>query len=127
MERKNSIEEIVKEFDRNMKGGEIIALVVFDRDGRLIACAVQDEAAGEFLSVIGGGLLSMTEKVLDSMDMNPLDRTIIETTRGNILLENLGKEFGIILIASPGVSIGRARMMLKGVVQKLKGISGISL
>ncbi len=119
MERKYRLEYLMKILRDNMQDNGILAIAIFDRHGNPVAYAVQDGIGGEELSARGGGLLSTSLKVMESLNMAPMERAVIETGRGIILLEYLKNELGIILVASPGISVGRARLITGRLVRKI--------
>ncbi len=119
MKREYRIEHLMKILRDNMRDNGILAIAIFDRHGNPVAYAVQDGIGGEELSARGGGLLSTSLKVMESLNMAPMERVVIETGRGIILLEHLKNELGIILVASPGISVGRARLITGKLVRKI--------
>ncbi len=120
MHLNDNIERMMKEMVQSMHDGEILALAIFDRDGNPIAYAVQDDMKGEDISAAGGGLLSMSARIMGSLNMAPAHRTIIETTKGNILIEDLHDGLGIVVVVSPGISIGRAKLLLEKLSRRFR-------
>ncbi len=108
---------ILNEF---MKNDGILAISIFDRDGNSMAHAARDDIEGDALSTTGGGLLSMSIKLMKSLNMDSMERTIIETGKGTIMLEHLQNGLGILLVASPGIPVGRIRLIMLNLVRKIQ-------
>ncbi len=120
MNRHDSIENLIKILNGNMQNDGILAIAIFDRDGNPVAYAAQDHIKGDEISATGGGLLSMSIKVMESMNMAPMERVILETDKGTILLEHLQNGLGIILVTSPGISVGRARLIMLNLTRRIR-------
>ncbi len=62
----------------------------------------------------------MSIKLMKSLNMDSMERTIIETGKGTIMLEHLQNGLGILLVASPGIPVGRIRLIMLNLVRKIQ-------
>jgi len=129
--RHGGIESGLKELliDLQSKTQGVAGFVVFTRDGFPIVSTVEfgdmfrgdfgEVTDGEFFSAIGAGILSLAERTLEQMSMLPLDRLLVESPKGNVIVESVNEDLGIMAISYPNVPVGLVRMAVETARRKV--------
>lgn len=121
------IKEALESVQRQTQG--ISGFVVFTRDGFPITGTMHSERLvgdyehmtdSEFFAAIGAGIVSLSERTLEQMDMLPMDKMIIESPKGNIVVEKVDDYIGVMAISRPDAPLGLVRMALERVKRKVK-------
>ena len=108
----------------------IAGFVVFTRDGFPVVSTVEfgdmfrgdfyDVGEGEFFAAIGAGILSLARRTLEQMGMLPLDKLLVESPKGNVIVEQVNEDVGIMAISYPDVPVGLVRMAVDSARRKIK-------
>ncbi len=132
----NSIEVQIKEIlvGIQKQAPGIMGFVVFTRDGfpitgtmhmnKSIASDYDNVTDSEFFAAIGAGILSLSERTLEQMNMLPLDKMTVESPRGNIVVEKVDDYIGVMAVSRPDAPVGLVRMALEKAKNKLKELLG---
>jgi len=130
--RAGGIESGLKEllYDLQTKTQGLAGFVLFTKDGFPIVSTVefgdmyrgefQEVTDGEFFAAIGAGILSLAQRTLEQMSMMPLTRLLVESPRGNVIVEQVDDELGIMAISYPGIPVGLVRMAVESARRKVK-------
>lgn len=65
------------------------------------------------ISAASAAALGSVGEVMHSLEYGSLEQLIVETDYGRVLMEEMGNEYAIIVIASNDANIGMIRIMLK--------------
>ncbi len=108
----------------------IAGFVVFTRDGFPVVSTVElgdmfrngfyGVEEGEFFAAIGAGIFSLARRTLEQMNMLPFDRILVESPRGNVIVEAVDDEVGIMAISYPDVPVGLVRMAVESARKKVR-------
>ncbi len=120
--------EILRELQARTEG--IAGFVVFTRDGFPVVSTVEfgdmfrgdfeEVNEGEFFAAIGAGILSLARRTLEQMGMLPLDRLLVESPSGNVIVEQVNDDLGIMAISYPSVPVGLVRMAVESARRKVR-------
>lgn len=126
------IREILVAIQKQAPG--IMGFVVFTKDGFPITGTIYSDSVmvreydnvsdNEFFAAIGAGILSLSERTLEQMNMLPLDKMTVESPRGNIVVEKVDDYIGVMAVSRPDAPVGLVRMALEKAKKKLKGLLG---
>ncbi len=124
----SGLRQILHDLQERTQG--VAGFVVFTKDGFPIVSTVEfgdmfrgdlhDVGEGEFFAAIGAGILSLAQRTLEQMGMMPLDRLLVESPRGNVIVEQVDGDVGIMAIAYPNVPVGLVRIAVETARRKIK-------
>ena len=112
----NRIGDILEGIQKEVTG--LLGFVLFTMDGFPIKSTMvhkTDTAISEqeLFSAIGAGLISLAEKALKQIELMPMDKLTIESTNGNIIVERVNQDVGIMALALPSTPLGMVRIAVK--------------
>ncbi len=122
------LRDLLKDLQSKTQG--LAGFVIFTKDGFPIVSTVEfgnmfrgefeEVTDGEFFAAIGAGILSLAQRTLEQMGMLPLDRLLVESPKGNVIVEQVNEDMGIMAISYPGVPVGLVRMAVESARKKVR-------
>lgn len=73
------------------------------------------------ISAASAAALGSVGEVMNSLEYGSLEQLIVETDYGRVLMEEMGNEYAIIVIASNDANIGMIRIMLRRALGECEG------
>ncbi len=112
----NRIGDVLEGIHKEITG--LLGFVLFTMDGFPIKSTLvhkTDNAISEqeLFSAVGAGLISLAEKALKQIKLMPMNKLTIESTSGNIVVERVNQDVGIMALALPGTPLGMVRIAVK--------------
>jgi len=95
--------------------------VIFTSEGFLLISTVSNVEPGfmdddtpldEYFSAVGAGILNMAKSTLEHMGISPMNRLIVESKHGYIIVQRIDDEVSIMAISNVIPSIGMVGMAL---------------
>lgn len=127
----NSIDDRIGDILEGIQKGTsgLLGFILFTMDGFPIKSTLTQNrnsviSEQELFSAIGAGLISLAERTLGQIKMLPLDRLTIESSSGNIVIEKITDDVGIMALALPSTPLGMVRIAVKNARESLKPILG---
>ncbi len=119
------IEDILEGIQRETTG--LLGFVLFTKDGFPVKSTLTHSRESslqeqELFSAIGAGLISLAERTLGQIQMLPMDRLTIESEKGNIVVEKITSDVGIMALALPSTPLGMVRIAVKNARDRLKSL-----
>lgn len=73
------------------------------------------------ISAASAAALGSVSEVMKSLEYGSLEQLIVETDYGRVIMEEMGEEYAVIVIADNGANIGMIRVMLKKALNECQG------
>ncbi len=107
--------------------GGILGFVIFTNDGFPIISTLPVNPGShiseqELFSAIGAGLLALSERTLRQIKMSGLDKITIESSDGNVAVEKIDDETGIMAISTTETPLGVLRLAVEKARKSAKEI-----
>ncbi len=115
MEDKQNFKEIIKSIER-IEGVKECLLATMD--GMPMGDMDPDSS---LISAASAAALGSVGEVMNSLEYGSLEQLIVETDYGRVLMEEMGNEYALIVIASNDANIGMIRIMLKRALGECEG------
>ena len=119
------IGDILEKVQKETSG--LLGFILFTVDGFPIKSTLAHKPENaiseqELFSAIGAGLISLAERALKQINLMPMDKLTIESPNGNIIVERINRDVGIMALAQPSTPLGMVRIAVKKAKELLESI-----
>ncbi len=126
------LEELRKRLDdiRDMVPG-VVGFVIFTHEGFPLLNTIdrtldgimdQEISLEEYFSAIGAGILNLASTTLDHMGITPMERLVVESRDGYVLIEKIDVDVSIMVMSDSRPSIGMVKMALRKAIDVYRGL-----
>ena len=126
------IEELRRKLDdiRDMVPG-VVGFVIFTHEGFPLLNTInrtlnevmdQDITLEEYFSAVGAGILNLASTTLDHMGITPMERLVMESEDGYVLIEKIDSDVSIMVMSDSRPSIGMVKMALRKAIDVYRGL-----
>ncbi len=110
-----SLEERVKGVLRSVRSisPEVIGAAAVNMDGFILASVLPSELDEELLSAMTASFLGAGEQMSDELMRSPLEQTYVKSEKGYVILNSVGSEAVLAILATSDVKLGLVFFELK--------------
>lgn len=110
-----SLEERVRDVLRGVRSisPEVIGSAAVNMDGFILASVLPSELDEELLSAMTATFLGAGEQMSEELMRSPLEQTYVKSEKGYVILNSVGKEAVLAILATTEVKLGLVFFELK--------------
>jgi len=119
------LKHVLESIQKDLNG--ILGFVIFTNDGFPIISTLPVNPRShiseqELFSAIGAGLIALSERTLRQIKMSGLNKITIESSDGNVAVEKIDDETGIMAISTTDTPLGMLRLAVEKARKSAKEI-----
>jgi predicted regulator of Ras-like GTPase activity (Roadblock/LC7/MglB family) len=121
-----TLEERVIEVLRRIQMGspDVVGTAVVDVQGFIIASVVPSGLSEDELGAVSATLHGSGERVAEELMRAPMAQTYVKTEKGYVILNSIGPETVLVLLATKDVKLGLVFLLLRQHLPELQRIVG---